>query len=74
MITAFSILLVLAAAYYAGMIGYWAAGFRRVRREAEAEPGREEVRLPFVSVVVAARDEEDSVEACLRSILTPRAW
>ncbi len=70
MLTVFSIFLVLAAIYYAALIGFWAVGFRRVRREAEAVPVREEATLPFVSVVVAARDEEDGIEACLRSILS----
>ena len=69
MLTAFSIALVLAAAYYAALIGFFAIGFRRVRREAEQAQVREEAAPPFVSVVVAARDEEANIEACLRSIL-----
>ena len=69
MLTAFSSVLILAAVYYAALIGFWAVGFRRVRREAEAAQAYEEATLPFVSVVVAARDEEDGIETCLRSIL-----
>ena len=73
MTIAFSIAIALAAVYYAALIGYFAVGFRRVRREAftaEAwhEGGLEET-APFVSVVVAARDEAEGIEACLRAIL-----
>ncbi len=73
MTIAFSIALALAAVYYAALIGYFAVGFRRVRREAFAaeawhEGGLEET-APFVSVVVAARDEAEGIEACLQSIL-----
>ena len=73
MTTAFSIAIALAAVYYAVLIGYFAVGFRRVRREAFAAEARHERGLeetvPFVSVVVAARDEAERIEACLRSIL-----
>ncbi len=69
MLTAFSIALVLAAVYYAALIGFFAVGFRRVRREAERDEAEAVEPAPFVSVVVAARDEETHIEACLRSIL-----
>lgn len=69
MLTAFSIALVLAAVYYAALIGFFAVGFRRVRREGGPERATTMEPLPFVSVVVAARDEEEGIEACLRSIL-----
>lgn len=69
MFTAFSIVLVLAAVFYAALIGFWAVGFRRVRREAETVQVPEAATLPVVSVVVAARDEEANIETCLRSIL-----
>ena len=68
MTLAFSITLALAAVYYAALIGYFAVGFRRVRQETRvAIEGRVEPK-PFVSVVVAARDEADGIEACLQSI------
>ena len=67
LLLAFSIVLVLAAVYYAGLIGFFAVGFRRVRRQ--HVPTRIDGKTPFVSVIVAARDEEDTIGACLRAIL-----
>lgn len=67
---AFSIALALAAVYYAALFGYFAVGFRRVRRAAASPYDTlPEAARPFVSVVVAARDEASTIEACLRSIL-----
>ena len=65
----FSIALALAAVYYAALIGYFAVGFRRVRREKRAAMEDRDEAMLFVSVVVAARDEAEGIEACLRSIL-----
>ncbi len=72
MTTALSIALALAAVYYGALIGFFAVGFRRVRREVgrvqAADEGLSGETAPFVSVVVAARDEAEGIEACLRSI------
>ena len=69
MLTVFSIALVLAAVYYAALISFFAVGFRRVRHEAGPDEVTAVETAPFVSVVVAARNEENDIEACLRSIL-----
>lgn len=61
------VLLVLLSAYYAGVIGLFAAGFVRVRRRRPA--GDAAGAAPFVSVVVAARNEEAGIRKCLESIL-----
>ncbi len=66
MTTAFSIVLGVAAACYAALIGLFAVGFRRVRRA--GTPG-DPPRWPRVSVVVAARNEAAGIGACLRAIL-----
>jgi len=59
-----------AAIYYAVPISFFAVGFRRVRREAAAcEPVRIPGSPPFVSLVVAARNEAPHLEACLHAIL-----
>lgn len=65
MLTTFSLLLIGAAVFYAALIGYFAVGFRRVRRA--PQPGR--TAAERVSVIVAARDEAAHIEACLASIL-----
>ena len=53
MLETFSLLLLGAAVFYAALIGYFAVGFRRVRRA--IRPARES--RARVSVIVAARDE-----------------
>ncbi len=68
MLTAFSLLLLATAVFYAGLIGRMAWGLRRVLH-APAPTRRPDEAWPFVSVVVAARDEEEAVEACLRALL-----
>ncbi len=55
------------AAVYAGIIGGFAVGLRRVLR-AGSEGGPMDA-LPFVSVIVPARDEEGCIARCLDSIL-----
>jgi len=50
---------------YAGVIGSYALGFRRVRRQ--RAPHR--VAEPLVSVIVPARDEAGAIGRCLRSVL-----
>ena len=64
----FSIALLLLGVYYAGLMGLFAWGFRRVLQASPVQP-RAEAALPFVSVVVAARNEAASIEACLKAIL-----
>ena len=52
---------------YAVAIGRMAAGWRRVRAERGHDAADE--ALPFVSVIVPARDEEASVGACVDALL-----
>lgn len=67
----FSAALLLLACYYAAVLGLFAVGFRRVRRVAHAGPGEAAPdALPFVSVVIAARNEEASIGECLERVLT----
>lgn len=61
----FSLILLAATAFYVVFIGRLAGGFRRVRRAALPEAP---TVWPMVSVVVAARDEEASIEACLATL------
>ena len=64
MTAAFSALLLGTGAVYALAIGAFAVGFRRVLREQEGTAA-----LPFVSVVIPARNEEASIGACLDAVL-----
>ena len=77
MLLAFSLALVLLGLYYGGLMGLFAWGFRQVLRTACPGPGTgagsaapSADALPLVSVVVAARNEAASIEACLASILS----
>ena len=62
-------LLVALAAAYAARLGGWAVGLRRVFRDADARPPVPDARLPTVTVVVPARNEEATLGACLDSVL-----
>jgi cellulose synthase/poly-beta-1,6-N-acetylglucosamine synthase-like glycosyltransferase len=62
------LLLVLGLAY-AAIIGGFAVGFRRVLSRQTTQRSSRNGHLPFVSVIVPARDEEAFIERCLRSIL-----
>lgn len=53
---------------YAGIILAFTVGIRRVIRRSHT-PSFESGDLPFVSVIVPARDEEASIAACVTSIL-----
>ena len=80
MTAVFTAVLLGAGALYALALGGFAVGFRRVRRaegggrRAEGGGRRAEGRgasasdLPFVSVIVPARDEEAAIGACLDAI------
>ena len=62
----FAAILLGAGLCYALAIGSFAVGFRRVVREdASAVPDAD---LPFVSVIVPARDEANAIGPCLDSI------
>lgn len=62
----FSIVLLILALFYALLIGLFAIGFRRVRHTpAPQAPGC----WPFVSVIVAARNEEAQIGTCLDALL-----
>lgn len=65
--TAFAAVLLGSGVVYALVIGSFAAGFQRVRRQRRARLA--DHALPFVSVVVPARDEEACIGACLDAIL-----
>ena len=68
----FAALLVAGALFYAGLLGAFACGFRHVfSAPGSPTPSDDEdaEALPFVSVVIAARDEADSIERCLEAIL-----
>ena len=65
-------LLLASALYYAALLGVFARGFRRVfsGKKSSASPSPEpDADVPFVSVVVAARDEAGHIERCLDAIL-----
>jgi cellulose synthase/poly-beta-1,6-N-acetylglucosamine synthase-like glycosyltransferase len=62
-------LLIVLGLAYAAIIGGFAAGFRRVLARERTPRSLRNGHLPFVSVVVPARDEEAYVERCLRSII-----
>ncbi len=64
--TVFGIALLVLGAGYATLIGAFAVGFRKVtRRPSTASP----TGLPFVTVIVPARDESTCIGDCLDSIL-----
>lgn len=67
MFVVFSLITGLAAVYYCTLIGAFAWGFQRVRNA--SVPPIDETELPFVSVIIAARNEEDNIETCLTSVL-----
>ena len=67
MTDAFGLLLVALGALYAVRLGGWARGFRRVVRD--ARPRVPDTRLPTLTVVVPARNEEATIGACVDSIL-----
>lgn len=66
---AFGLLLVGLGALYAARLGGWAVGVQRVFREADARRPVATARLPRITVVVPARNEEDTIGACVDSIL-----
>ena len=66
MITLFAALLLCLAFFYASVIVLFGVGFRRVLRR-NPPPLK---TPPFVSVVVPARNEEDTITACLQAILS----
>lgn len=63
-----SVLLLGTGLFYAGLLGFLVWGFRRIRSKHRSCSTASE-DLPFVSVVIAARNEEKEIAACLRSVL-----
>ncbi len=64
---AFTALLLASGLLYALAVGSFAVGFRRVVRERD-DVGMPSEPLPFVTVIVPARDEAASITDCLDSI------
>ena len=69
MTDAFGLLLVALGTAYAVRLGGWAVGFRRVARATDARGRVPDARLPSVTVVVPARNEEATIGACVDSVL-----
>ncbi|MDT7857521.1 glycosyltransferase [Rubrivirga sp. S365] len=63
------LLLVALALAYAWRLGVWARGFARAARETDALAAPPDAALPSVTVVVPARDEEDTIGPCVDSVL-----
>ena len=61
-------LLALAVAYGARLLS-WAAGFRREAVRTDALPHPDDDALPTITVIVPARDEEDTIGPCVDSVL-----
>lgn len=60
--------LLLTAAYYAALMVTFAVGFKRVRQKQTCKSMAHP--YPFVSIVIAARNEEDNIAACLVSVFS----
>lgn len=64
--TVFAAMLLGLGVVYAAVIGSFAVGFQRVLRQRVVR--HPEDALPFVSVVIPARDEEEHIGACLDAV------
>src|SRR5690606_17487598 len=62
-----AIVLLVLAVFYAVFMGALTRGFRNVVRASERQPPP--ATLPFVSVIIAARDEAATIAACVASVL-----
>ena len=67
MITPFAVLLLCLAFFYAGITVLFGIGFRKVVHRNSPPPLE---APPFVSVVIPARNEEDTITACLQAIFS----
>ena len=67
MLTVFIVLIGALAAFHVFNVFWTAAGARRIVRWKKRDPDKP---LPSVSVLVAAKDEERNIEACLVSLMT----
>lgn len=67
--TIIAIILVLLTVYYAGLMCIYAVGFRRLLGEKSFPRKAFPEELPFISVIVPARNEEASIDACLNALL-----
>ncbi len=56
-------------AHYAYRMWRWRGGLRAAARETDARPPAPDDALPRVTVVVPARDEEDTIGPCVDSVL-----
>lgn len=71
MIVVGSYILVLLGIHYAVVIALFALGLRRILSASSSPPASkgQPVALPFVSVIIPARNEERCIAACVESIL-----
>ena len=69
MTTAWGLLLLALGAGYAARLGSWARGLRREADRTDALARPPDDALPTITVVVPARDEEDTIGPCVDSIL-----
>ncbi|WP_412068297.1 glycosyltransferase [Rubrivirga sp. IMCC43871] len=67
--TIFGALLLVFGVVYVIQLGSWARGFAREAARTDALAPLAEGALPTITVVVAARDEEDTIGPCVDSIL-----
>lgn len=67
--TAWGLVLVALGVGYAARLGSWALGLRREAERTAALAARADDALPTITVVVPARDEEDTIGPCVDSIL-----
>lgn len=74
LLSIFAVLLVGLALFYAGMLGAFAWGFHRVFSVEEDSdgPAPADGERPFVSVVIAARNEAACIADCLDAVLQSR--
>lgn len=67
--TAAGLVLLALSGAYAWRLASFARGFRAVARQSDARPALPTAALPSMTIVVPARDEADSIGACVDAIL-----
>ncbi len=69
MTTAWGLVLIVLSLYYAGWLWAWAWGLRKETRRTDAIAPVADADLPTITVVVPARNEEETIGPCVDSIL-----